>query len=129
MTTNRLALHADGQPVRSAAPMPASPAQDALEITINEAAPTVEERLLETARRLDRGENPPVPRALSMPWADLVWLLTGERLATLRQLRTDPARVSGTAQTATLEWAGLVTVDADGRPAVPYREIVVRIPL
>ncbi len=129
MTMNRLAPQAGGEPVRSGAPISASPAEDSLEIIISEAAPTVEERLLDTARRLDRGEEIPVPRTLSMPWADLVWLLTGERLATLRQLRADPTQVSGTAHTATLEWAGLVRVDEDGRPAVPYREVVVRIPL
>ncbi|WP_149472193.1 hypothetical protein [Roseomonas genomospecies 6] len=61
--------------------------------------------------------------------ADLLRLLTDDHLAVLRQLRTTPSCAPACARTAALEWAGLLGYDAGGRPSVPYREIVVRIPL
>lgn len=110
---------------------PATPpsAPDRLEIVIDETAPSAGERVPGTRLRPGCGTAPGCPHARSMPWSDLVGLLADDRLAVLRRLRSDPARASGTEQTAALEWAGLVRTGADGRPAVPYREIVVRIPL
>lgn len=125
MTMNRFIPRRYAGP-SAAASFPAT--QDRLEIIIDEAAAS-DGRMPGAPCAREPGEGSESPHALSMPWNDLLWLLTGDRLDALRRLRSDPARASATEQTASLEWAGLVSTDAEGRSSVPYREIVVRIPL
>ncbi len=111
----------------SCGPVPSMP--DTLEIVIEETAPAGATDAPAPVWGIDGGVATTTGSPMVMSWADLLALLTAERLAVLRQVRTDAARMSGPAQTAALEWAGLVRLGSDGRPSVPYREILVRIPL
>lgn len=100
-----------------------------LEILIEGTAIAADGSMPGPVRCRERGEAVVVSHRMSMPWADLLRLLTDDRLTVLRQLRTNPSYAPVCARTAALEWAGLLGYDANGRPSVPYREIVVRIPL
>lgn len=129
MTTERSGSRTLALLARSGSCGPVSFVPDTLEIVIEETTPAGATRAPAPIRGIDGGVATAISPPLIMPWADLLALLTAERLAVLRQVRTDAAKMSGAAQIAALEWAGLVRLGADGCPSVPYREILVRIPL